>query len=318
MSNVCYSPRGRLIDWSIPHTSRWTCPLSAPYDIIRDRFPQRLVTANHTTSGSMSRHLQSVFLASKITRTSHVFSDISWCNNTQKHRPKYSEAQTLTPWSGLLCTFWLSILTLALTSPLTSWLLWPLHSDLQFSCSSSSSSWSSRPQVRWAHRDQRQPGASHRGNQRGRAVAADRQLWEDGDRHHAGEGHPAGTDPVTPRPPPSTWPRPVTPGPTPVPDPAQWPHPVTPPSAPRPPSSHPTYLTPPADPAHWPHINMTPAPCVLTSYTVGLPLEFVSVWIKLFIVWLVFPLKMSPLPRLCETTLVEIRNLNKVWLNARV
>ena len=35
------------------HTSRWTRPLPATYDVIRGRFPKRLVTANHTTPGGM-------------------------------------------------------------------------------------------------------------------------------------------------------------------------------------------------------------------------------------------------------------------------
>ena len=33
---------------------RLICPLSAPYDVIRGRFPKRLVMANHTTPGGMS------------------------------------------------------------------------------------------------------------------------------------------------------------------------------------------------------------------------------------------------------------------------
>lgn len=94
----------------------------------------------------------------------------------------------------------------------------------QSPCCSSSSSRRSRLQVRRQDGDQRQPGADHRGNQRGRGGPADGQLWEDADWHHAGEGRPAGADAVTSArrshctssvllffPPPPGQPRPVTP-----------------------------------------------------------------------------------------------------------
>lgn len=73
----------------------------------------------------------------------------------------------------------------------TSWSLlpWP-----QSSCSSS---WSSCPQVCRQDGDQWQLGAGHRGNQRGRSRPADGQLWENGDRHDAGERHPPGSNAVT-------------------------------------------------------------------------------------------------------------------------
>lgn len=63
--------------------------------------------------------------------------------------------------------------------------------------SSTSSCCRSRLQVRRQDGDQRQPGADHRGYQRGRCRPADSQLREDADRHHAGEGRPAGVDAVT-------------------------------------------------------------------------------------------------------------------------
>lgn len=73
----------------------------------------------------------------------------------------------------------------------TSWSLlpWP-----QSSCSSS---WLSCPQVCRQDGDQWQLGAGHRGNQRGRSRPADGQLWENGDRHDAGERHPPGSNAVT-------------------------------------------------------------------------------------------------------------------------
>lgn len=78
------------------------------------------------------------------------------------------------------------------SASVTSWLLllWP-----QSSCPSS---WSPCPQVRRQDGDKQQPGVGHRGDQRGGRRTADRQLWENGDRHHAGERHPAGVDAVTP------------------------------------------------------------------------------------------------------------------------
>lgn len=68
-------------------------------------------------------------------------------------------------------------------------LLWP-----QSACSSS---WSSCPQVCGQDGHQRQLGVGHSGDQRGRCCSADGQLWENGDRHHAGEGRPPGFDTVT-------------------------------------------------------------------------------------------------------------------------
>ena len=45
MSNVCYSPLGRLVDRPIQHTPRWTRPLVTSGEA---DFPQQLVRANHT------------------------------------------------------------------------------------------------------------------------------------------------------------------------------------------------------------------------------------------------------------------------------
>ena len=48
ISNICYSPLGRLVDWSIQHTSRWTSPLLMSLKPRNMQIFNRLVTANHT------------------------------------------------------------------------------------------------------------------------------------------------------------------------------------------------------------------------------------------------------------------------------
>ena len=48
--NVCYSPLGRLVDWSIQHTSRWTRPLVTSLKHRKGQIFKLLVLANPTHS----------------------------------------------------------------------------------------------------------------------------------------------------------------------------------------------------------------------------------------------------------------------------